>query len=143
MQPPALQEVAGLLRDRNEALARAYLAALGSGDLDRLFELTHEDAVFYLPDCGPFARDELRRLLEAINPKFAEFPHFQIVGVTAEGDRVAVEAHATARMRNGAVYENDYHFAFIVDGGKFRYVREYADSAPARRLFFQDEEAAR
>lgn len=128
-------------REANAALARAYLAALESGDLDRLFALTTDDAVFYVPDGGPFNRRELRAIFEHINTKFAAFPHFEIVGMTVEGDRVAVEAHAVARMKSGGVYENDYHFAFVVAGARMRYVREYADAAPARRHFFDDSTA--
>ncbi|HZP44227.1 MAG TPA: nuclear transport factor 2 family protein [Candidatus Binataceae bacterium] len=52
-------------------------------------------------------------------------------GVTAEGDRVAVEAESFAKMKNGKTYQNKYHFLFTVRDGKIQAVKEYLDTMHA------------
>ena len=53
-------------------------------------------------------------------------------GITAEGDRVAVEAESYAKMKNGKTYQNTYHFLFIVKSGKIEAVKEYLDTIHAQ-----------
>jgi uncharacterized protein len=52
-------------------------------------------------------------------------------GVTAEGDRVAVEAESYARMKNGKTYQNKYHFLLVIRDGKIQQVKEYLDTMHA------------
>jgi ketosteroid isomerase-like protein len=52
-----------------------------------------------------------------------------IVGdMTAEGDRVAVEAESKAKLVNGTLYHNRYHFLFVVRDGRIHAVKEYLDT---------------
>jgi len=53
-------------------------------------------------------------------------------GITAEGDRVAVEAESYGETANGKVYNNMYHFLVEVRGGKIQAVREYLDTIHAQ-----------
>jgi hypothetical protein len=48
--------------------------------------------------------------------------------MTAEGDRVAVEAESKARLANGTLYHNRYHFLFVVRDGRIQVVKEYLDT---------------
>jgi len=57
-----------------------------------------------------------------------------VTGVTAEGDRVAVETASTAKLADGRVYDNRVHFIFIFRGGKICEGREYLDTAHARKV---------
>lgn len=51
-----------------------------------------------------------------------------ILGTTAEGSRVAVEATGRVALRNGKTYQNRYHMLFEVTGGLISSVREYCDT---------------
>lgn len=55
-------------------------------------------------------------------------------GVTAEGDRVALEAESYAKMKNGKTYQNKYHFLIIVRDGKIQQVKEYLDTMHANEV---------
>ncbi len=46
-----------------------------------------------------------------------------VTGVTAEGDRVAVEAESIATMPNGRTLNQVYHFLFEFEDGKVRRAR--------------------
>jgi hypothetical protein len=54
--------------------------------------------------------------------------------VTAEGDRVAVEANGVARTNDGYVYRNRYHFLFRFQNGTLVAAVEYCDSQAVAAL---------
>ena len=54
---------------------------------------------------------------------------FTIDAMTAEGERVAVEAHSEGRHVSGATYSNEYHFLFVFRDGKLVLLREYMDTS--------------
>ena len=55
-------------------------------------------------------------------------------GLTAEGDRVAVEAESYGEMATGKIYNNLYHFLLEVRDGKIHAVREYLDTMHAKEV---------
>jgi len=55
-------------------------------------------------------------------------------GITAEGDRVAVEAESYAKLKNGRTYQNQYHMLFVVRDGKVQQVKEYMDTMHANQV---------
>ena len=54
--------------------------------------------------------------------------------MTAEGDRVAVEAESYAKLKNGRIYNNQYHFLFVVRDRKIHQVKEYLDTIHANEI---------
>lgn len=55
-------------------------------------------------------------------------------GLTAEGDRVAVEAESSGETATGRTYNNQYHFLFEVRDGKIQAAREYLDTLYAKEV---------
>jgi len=53
---------------------------------------------------------------------------FDIRGMTAEAERVAVEASSEGAHVSGRVYRNQYHFLFEFAGGKLKSLKEYMDT---------------
>lgn len=56
-------------------------------------------------------------------------------GVTAEGERVAVEAESSGVKTDGKAYNSLYHFLFVVRDGKIQHVREYCDLNYVQHVF--------
>ncbi|WP_208379112.1 nuclear transport factor 2 family protein [Cumulibacter soli] len=54
---------------------------------------------------------------------------------TTGGDRVAVETESYAELNNGRVYQNQYHFLFVVRDSKIVEAKEYMDTDHARKVF--------
>lgn len=52
--------------------------------------------------------------------------------ITAEGDRVAIEAESKATLVNGRLYHNRYHFLFVLRDGSIVAVKEYLDTLHAK-----------
>ena len=59
----------------------------------------------------------------------------EITGVTAEGERVALEARSHIPLRNDQHYSNTYHYLVRFDGDRICEVKEYYDSAYTREVF--------
>jgi len=92
------------------------------------------DLIWWTPGGGEIQNhlDGLTRLIER---------HFDergitltIEGITAEGERVAVEARSEGRLRTGARYANRYHWLFILRDGKIAVAREYNDTAHVKEV---------
>ena len=54
---------------------------------------------------------------------------FVIDAITAEDDRVVIEAHSSARLRNDADYANTYVFVLRLRDGRIAQVREHFNTA--------------
>jgi uncharacterized protein len=62
-------------------------------------------------------------------------PVMTVIGTTAEGDRVAVEAAGKCVLPDGRPYNNSYHFVILLRDGRVRMVREYCDTKLAADTF--------
>ena len=58
--------------------------------------------------------------------------------IIADGDTAVAEWTSHARSADGQTYENDYAVVFQIRGDKIAAVREYFDTAYARRVLFSD-----
>ena len=59
--------------------------------------------------------DELERLTPKAMSKFPNGMRFEVSTVTAEENRVLIEAESHATLANGKPYDNQYVFAFYFD----------------------------
>ncbi|MET0248251.1 MAG: hypothetical protein ABW164_00815 [Sphingobium sp.] len=63
----------------------------------------------------------VRALTNVLNEPLKSTP----IGVTAQGERVAIEAVSHGNLSNGEHYSNNYHFLVIVREGKVAQVKAY------------------
>jgi ketosteroid isomerase-like protein len=77
---------------------------------------------------------EMLRLIEKGMPNGIRLT---ITGVTAEGDRVAVEMNADGVSALGKEYHNEYHDLLEVRDGKIEAGREYLDTAHAQEVIVE------
>lgn len=123
----------------NKQLVLEFLGHYAGGRYDDALAMLAEDSTWWLPGhpdefpaAGTVDKATVRRRL-AGNLKL--LPHgLEITtgAVTAEDDRVAIEAESKATMVNGRLYHNRYHFLFVLRDGKIRMVKEYLDTLHAR-----------
>jgi ketosteroid isomerase-like protein len=83
---------------------------------------------------GTTSKNELGALLTELSAKVDGLMRLTPSGMTAEGDRVAVEAVSYAKMKNGKTYQCTYHFLFIVRDGKIQSAKEYLDTMHANDI---------
>ena len=55
--------------------------------------------------------------------------------LTAEDNRVSMIAESYGQLKNGRVYQNDYHILHIIEAGKLSAVHEYMDTEHVTEIF--------
>ena len=104
--------------------------ALGLMSINATWTVMGRPETFAL--AGTKTKAEFTQLLQGIGAVMPKGLRLTPKGITAEGDRVAVEAESYGEHANGKVYNNQYHFLIEVRDGKIQAVREYLDTIHAK-----------
>jgi ketosteroid isomerase-like protein len=119
--------------EENRKTALKMMAAMEAGGLDET--ILTEDVSWWVPGRGAVTKTEFQGMASAFRTMLAGPMTLKVHGVTADGDRVAVEAESLALLTNGKTYNNTYHFLFLFRDGKIYQAKEYNDSAHAAEIF--------
>jgi uncharacterized protein len=121
--------------EATRGVAVAFLEHCFAGRMDEAIDLLAPDASWWVIGdpakvkvSGLKDRPRIERMLANLRKVFPDGMQGVIDGVTAEGERVAIEARSTAKAANGAFYRNHYHFLLRVQDGRVVHVREYMDT---------------
>lgn len=127
-----LAETKVSLEQRNKQLVRDFFAIMNRGDVPAIVAAYADDGYLLTMGgtliSGKFSRAQIQAAAGQI---YEVFPHglsFTIDAMTAEDERVAVEAHSQGQHVSGVVYTNEYHFLFVFRDGKLAVLKEYMDS---------------
>ncbi len=119
----------------NKAVAHQFFDFLGAGDADGLLSIYSDDFTCWtagsLPFSGTHPRAEIAAMVTGVTSVFPKGWRFAVRAMTAEGERVAVEAECLGEHVSGQTYRQKYHFVFVVRDGKIREMREYFDTQHA------------
>ena len=85
-----------------------------------------------LPFSGRHDRSEVAALCQGLLGAFPEGLQFSIQAMTAEAERVAIEAEGRGTHASGKVYHQHYHFLLVIRDGKITQMKEYFDTELAR-----------
>jgi ketosteroid isomerase-like protein len=118
----------------NKQVVREFFEYLNQHGLAAALGTFPEDCRWWNA-AGVVSRDQMRAFVQALVSHLAEELVFEIDTVTAEEDRVAVEARARGLRKNGVRYANTYHFLFRVRSGRIVEVREHCDTAHAAAVW--------
>jgi ketosteroid isomerase-like protein len=118
-----------------------FLETFSTGDVENILAGMTEDATWWVAGTmegisGTYTREEFGGLAGGIGAGTKEgriqlTPH----AWTVDGDRVAVETESYAELTNGRVYNNHYHFLFVVRDGRIHRVKEYLDTQHTAAIF--------
>ena len=131
--------------EANKSVVRGYFEAIRRADYQAVESLLADAVRFWLPPSVPDGveyrgRDDImRNIRESIASLYDEKIGLdpEIVGLTAEGDRVAAEVVITGRSRaSGEPYRNHYHFLFVIREGRITDLHEHLDTLYAYRALF-------
>jgi uncharacterized protein len=121
--------------EENKKLVLQFIECLVQQDYDRLASILSDSFTWIIPSRStalaklPLRRDKALSLqrMRAQRELQGEGMRLTPFAWTAEGDRVAVEAEGTITWANGKVYNNLYHFAFVMRDGRIESLTEYTD----------------
>jgi len=122
--------------EANKAIARQFFERLSEGDVDGLVALYSDRCTCWVAGTLPFSgtqpRDRLPELIRGVASMFPEGLRFDVHSLTAEGDRVSAEAESFGRHVTGDVYNQFYHYLFVIRDGKIDEIKEYFDTVHAQ-----------
>ena len=124
--------------EANKQIARDFMDALSSGNPQRILACYTDDATVWtagaLSFSGLHTNDEVVGLCEGLLGAFPEGLKFSVKDMTAEGERVAIEAEGLGTHASGKVYHQRYHFLLVIRDGKVAEMKEYFDTELARAV---------
>ena len=125
------------LTDQNKKITKEFFEALSNGSDEYLDFYTNESIIWTAGNNaigGTRTKEEVVSFAQNILAAFPTGIKFNITGITAEGDRVAVEIDGEAVHASGETYNNQYHFLLIIKDGKILELKEYMDTQLAAKI---------
>ena len=114
----------------NHAVAEAYLSAVTAGDLPD--SLLTDDMTAWLTTQGPVSKSAYQGAIRLL-AKMCESPiRFTVDAVTAQDDRVVIEARSQATLINGQEYANTYVFSLRLRDGRIAWIAEHFNALVAQ-----------
>ena len=127
--------------EANKQVVLSFFENFSAGKVDAALALMADTATWWVagnPDkfalAGTKTKAQFVELAQGIGAAMPKGLRVTPKGITAEGDRVAVEAESYGETASGKIYNNLYHFLLEVRGGKIQAVREYLDTMHAKEV---------
>jgi ketosteroid isomerase-like protein len=124
--------------DQNKKLVLDFLGHYAAGRYEAALAMLAPDSQWWLPGhkdefpaAGWVDKATVEKRLWANLKLLPNGLEITTGAITAEDDRVAVEAESKATLVNGRTYHNRYHFLFVVRDGSIVAVKEYLDTLHA------------
>ena len=123
-----------------KSVVLGYFEDLAAGRFREARQREADDSLWWVvgegawPLGGEFNRSEIRKIHQIVRDRFPKGLSTTVSAVTAEGERVVIEAEAYGVRRDGRVYHNDYVFIFTVRDGLIQYRREYCNMHHAEEM---------
>lgn len=119
--------------EANKAVVRRYMQAVVDGDIGTIEALQHPDVKWWVLGFGDMDRATFTASVKG-GLIAAQERRVEITGLTAEGDRIAVEAWSEMVFPD-KVYRNQYHNLLVIRDGLIVEGREYMDTRAAAAAF--------
>jgi ketosteroid isomerase-like protein len=126
----------------NKRIVRDFLALFKNAVVADLLGAMSEHATWWIigkphlfPGAGTKSRADMERIWGNLFRVMQNGLKMTVIGIVAEGDKVAVEVQSHAVLSDGRVYENQYHMLFTVRQGEIVDVKEYADTLLIAKMF--------
>ena len=121
----------------NKEIAIKFFEALSSGS-EAYLDFYNDDSVIWTAGDndigGTRTKKEIIDFAQGILAAFPTGISFNITGITAENERVAVEVSGEAIHSSGEAYNNQYHFLLTIKNGKILELKEYMDTQLAAKI---------
>ncbi|HWV60759.1 MAG TPA: nuclear transport factor 2 family protein [Sphingopyxis sp.] len=118
--------------EQNKQTVACFWAAFSECRIEDVLNLLHDNATWWVAGdlpmvSGTLAKDQCGPMIAGIASGTQDGVHVTPGTMTAEEDRVAMEATSFGITVDGIEYRNTYHMLHVVRDGKILSVREYMD----------------
>jgi ketosteroid isomerase-like protein len=130
--------------EQNKRVASDFFVRIDANDVSGALALLAEDASYWIagdkaviPSAGEHDRNGMSKLFHLMGKAFKDGLRMAVKGITAEGDRVALEVESRGELKNGRVYQQKYHILMTIRDGRIATVREYLDTQHVYDVWFK------
>lgn len=127
----------------NKQVATEFYRRFDAGDIPGVLDTMADDATFWIagkpgsnPSVGTHSKAEMAVMFGRIMKQMRNGLKMTVKGVTAEGERVALEVESYGELNNGRVYNQEYHALMTIRDGRIAAVREYMDTQHVAAVWF-------
>ena len=123
--------------EENKKTAIKFFEVLSSGSQAYLDFYNDESIIWTAGENAIGGTRTKKEIVDFAQGILSAFPHgikFNITGITAENERVAVEVSGEAIHASGELYNNKYHFLLKIQHGKILELKEYMDTQLASKI---------
>lgn len=119
-----------------KSVALSFLGHMRTQEFAAAYALFADHAVVWNSLAGSINKSQFMVLCAETIEKCKSGWNTTVLGITAEGGRVAVEAEGFMELADDRIYDNQYHLLFETDpSGKIILLKEYMDTAKAIEFF--------
>jgi ketosteroid isomerase-like protein len=124
--------------DENKAAALRFFDAINRGDTATVVDSYADDGQLETMGqtliSGVYSKAQIKAAAGQIFEAFPKGLRFIVHHLTAEDDRVAIEAESVGEHVSGRLYNNHYHFLMFLRDGKIVRFKEYLDTELATEV---------
>ena len=121
--------------EQNKKLASRFFDRFSANDIAGALDTMADDATWWiagkpghLSTAGVHSKEQMARMFQNMLGRLKSGLRMTVKSSMAEGDRVALEVESYGELKNGRVYNNEYHTLMTIRDGKISEVREYLDT---------------
>ena len=130
--------------EQNKRIAAEFFSRIDANDVPGALALLADDATYWIagdpaviPLAGDHDKNAMSKLFHLMGKALKDGLRMTVKGITAEGERVAIEAESRGELKNGRVYQQKYHLLMVVRNGRISAVREYLDTGHVYDVWFK------
>ena len=129
----------------NKAFVEKFFGYMNNGDVAGIVSSYHDEGYVWTKGAtlisGKYTKAQIQAAAGGIFETFPEGLTFTILQMTAEDNRVAVEAISEVKHISGNIYKNEYHFLFTFKDNKLLELKEYMDTERVTEVLCGGEKA--
>lgn len=111
---------------------RSFFGKISQSDFNGAFLLVDDNVTWWIPEELPFSgiktKTQYFQIVQRIQAGFPTGFEMTVAGLVQEGNKIAAEVQSKGMHVNGRLYNNKYHFLFVVESGLITSVMEYMNT---------------
>ena len=125
----------------NKQIVMDFWKAFSNSDVETAMSLMHNEGTWWIQGdtdiSGVYTKAQYTDLVNGVGENTENGIRVTFKEITAEDNRVAVEAESYGVLKNGKIYQNTLHLQHVIVDGKLMAVREYLDTRHVQETFGQ------
>jgi uncharacterized protein len=131
--------------ERNKAIAHEFYRCFTANDIPGVMATMTKDASFWIAGkatdgalTGELSKPQIERVFLGMLGRLKAGLNMRVLSCIAEGDKVALEVVSYGELKDGRVYDQQYHVLMRMRDGKIASIREYLDTHHVLQIWFPD-----